>query len=119
MNTLSYILSDCVWLPLLETFIVAVFIWTVIHDIRAKLRKGATGAEVTRGELSWSVIFTFWGLSIILIEIIISSELIADHRVIIGLSNLAVFIYLYLYSVYFKNKIIGFNIKLKKWSQQI
>ena len=119
MNILLYLLSDCVWLPLLEIFIAIVFIRAIISDIGAKLREGGSGAKVTRGQESWGIIFTFWGLSIILIGIIISSNLITNYKVITALLNLGIFSYLFLYSVYFKNKIVGFNMKLKKWSQQV
>ena len=119
MDTFLFILSDCIWLPLLEIFIAIIFIRSVLYDISAKLRQGGTGAQVQRGEVSWTVLFTFWGLSIILIEIIILSNLIPNHKVILGLINVGILIYLNLFSAYFKNKIIGWNIKLKNRSQQI
>ena len=88
-----------------------------MHDIGSKLRKGGVKAEIKRGEKSWGFIFTFWAISIIIIEIIISSDLVADYRVIIGLINVGVLFYLSIVSAYFKNKIIGWNIKLLNWSQ--
>ena len=119
MDTLSFLFSDHVWLPLLELLIAIVFFRSVIYDIGAKLREGGSGARITRGEATWPLFFTFWGLSIILIEIILSSDLIANHRVIISLINVGVLFYLSILSVYFKNKIIGWHIKLSNWSQQI
>ncbi len=114
-----FVFSDYIWLPLLELFIAVVFIRSVFYDIRAKMREGGTGAKVKRGEKSWSILLAFWGLSIILIEIIISSDLISGYKIIIGLCNVGVLVYLSLLSVYFKNKIIGWSIKLRNIEQQI
>ncbi|MFC1980127.1 hypothetical protein ACFLVS_04665 [Chloroflexota bacterium] len=113
-----YLFSDCIWLPLLEFLIAAIFIRAVVYDIGAKMREGGTGAQVTRGEKSWSRLLSFWGMSIILIEIVISSDLIPSHRIIIGLLNLGVLVYLNLWSVFFKNKIIGWASKLQNMKQQ-
>ncbi len=117
MDTLSFLFSDYIWFWILEIFIAIVFIRSVIYYVSARRRKGGTGAQVARGEKSWGVIFTFWGISIILVEIIISSDLISDHRVIIGLMNVAVLFYLIIVSPYFKNKIIGWHMKLSNWFQ--
>jgi len=114
-----FVFSDYIWLPLLELFIAVVFIRSVFYDIRAKMREGGTGVKVKRGEKSWSILLAFWGLSIILIEIITSSDLISGYKIIIGLCNVGVLVYLTLLSVYFKNKIIGWSIKLRNIEQQI
>ncbi len=119
MDTLSFLFSDLVWFWLLETFIAIVFIRSVIFDFGAKKREGGTGGRVKRGEKSLGSLFTFWGISIILVEIIISSDLITSHRVIVGLLNVGVLFYLSIISVYFQNKIIGWHIKLSNRSQQI
>ncbi len=119
MDTLLYVFSDCIWLPLLEFLIVVVFIRSVLYDISAKMREGGTGAKIKRGEKSWSILLSFWALSIIFIEIIISSELIAEHKILIGLVNAGILSYLNLRSVYFKNRIIGWSMKLRNMEQQI
>ena len=56
----------------------------------------------------------FWGISIIAVEIVLSSNLISDHRVVIGLLNAAVLVYLSLVSPYFRNRIISWAIMLSK-----
>jgi ABC-type transport system involved in Fe-S cluster assembly fused permease/ATPase subunit len=113
MATFLYIFSDHIWLPLLEFFILVVFFRALFKDIHAKMRSGGTHATVKRGEKSWSILLSFWALSIIVIGIIISSELIPNHKVIIGLLNLGVLVYLNLFNYYFQNKIIGWSTKLR------
>lgn len=117
MDTFLYIFSDHIWLPLLEFFIAGVFIWSIFYDIyayiSAHIRIGGAVAQVKRGEKSWFILLSFWALSIIVIEIIISSDLISNHRVIVGLLNVGVLIYLNLFSGYFKNKIIVWSTKLR------
>lgn len=120
MDTFYYVFSDCIWLPLLELFILCVFLRSVFYDIGAKMREGGTGAKITRsGEKSWAIFLAFWSLSIILVAIIVSSELIPNHKIIVGLINVGILVYLNLFSVYFQNKIIGWFIKLQNRKQQI
>ena len=119
MDTLANIFNDRIWFFVLEGFIALVWIRAIIFDIGAKLREGGTGAKITRGASSTNYFFTFLGLSVILIEIIISLNMISNHRVIIGLLNVGAMFYLCIVSVYFKNKIIGWISKFGKWSQQI
>ena len=119
MDTFCYVFSDRIWLPLLELFIFSVFLRSVLYDIGARMRKGGTGASVTRGEKSWSILLAFWALSVIIIEIILSSDLMSNYKIIIGLLNVIVLAYLNLCSVYFQNKIIGWSQKLRKREQQI
>jgi hypothetical protein len=119
MDTLAFILSDYVFLPLLELCILLVFLRSFVYDIGAKLREGGTGAKVTRKDPSWVIILTFCGLAIVLIDVVISSEIIKDHRIIVGLLNLGVMFYLFFCSVYFKNWLVGIYGKMKNWSQQV
>ena len=118
MDTFRYLFSDIVWLPLLEFVIVVILIWAIYQDVLAHRRVGGTGASVKRGEKSWSILLSFWALSIIIIEIIISSNLIPNHKVTVGLLNAGALIYLNLFSGYFKNKIIGWSIKLQNREDQ-
>jgi hypothetical protein len=111
MTILCYIFSDNIWFWLIEAFIVAVFIRAVIYEIKALI---SHMGEVTRGNESWEILLSFLALAIILIEIIISSNIISNHRVIVGLLNLGIFMYLFFYSSYFTNKLIGWSQKLKK-----
>jgi hypothetical protein len=115
MCTFLFLFGDVVWLSLLELVILAVFLLAVFKDRAAKARIGRPGlhASVKRGEKGWSILLSFWAISIIIIEIIVSSEAIASHRVVIGLVNVAVLLYLNLFSAYFKNKIVGWWIKLQ------
>jgi len=111
VNILCFIFSDYIWFWLLEAFILAVFIRAIIFDIKSRI---IHFAELTRGGVSQETLLSFLALAIILIEIIISSDVISNHRVIAGLLNVAVFIYLFLFSSYFTNKLIGWSEKLKK-----
>lgn len=111
MPIFCYIFSDSIWLWLLEAFVVGVFIRAVVYDIKAFI---SHIGEVTRGSESWGILLSFWALAIILIEIIISSDVISNHRVIVGLLNLGISIYLFFYSSYFTNKLIGWSLKLRE-----
>jgi len=113
MDTFLYVFSDRVWLPLLEFFVVAVFIRAILYDVRTHLIPGNPRAEVKRGEKSWAILLSFWALSIIIIEIILSSDLIANHRVIIGLLNVVVLVYVNFFSGYFKDRIIVWSVKVR------
>ena len=119
MNTFCYVFSDCIWLPLLQLFIFFVFLRSLIYDRLVKMRKGGFSAEIKRGKESWQILLSFWALSVIIIEIIVSSDLISNYRIIIGLINLGMLVYLNLFSVYFQNKIIGFSTKLQNREQKI
>ncbi len=114
MDVFLYLFSDHVWLPLLEFLVVAFFIRAILHDLGAILKPSNPLAEVKRGEKSWAILLAFWAIAIIILEIIISSDLIAEHRVIIGLLNFVVLVYLNLFSGYFKNRIIGWASRIQK-----
>ena len=111
MDILAYVFSDNIWFWLVEAFIVGVLFRAVIYDIKAYF---SHVGEVTRGSSSWGILISFWALAIILIEIIISSDVISNHRIIVGLLNLGIFLYLFFFSSYFTNKIIGWSQKLRK-----
>lgn len=117
MSTFLFLTGDVVWLSLLDLTIVAVFLLAVFKDMAAKARRG--GTSVKRGEKSWFILLSFWALSIIIIEIILSSEVAASHKVILGLVNVAILAYLNLFSSYFRNKIIGWWIKLQKLEEDL
>ena len=117
MNIVRYIFSDYVWLSLVELFIVLVFLGAIIYDIRARWWPSNPSKKVTRGEVGWGRLLSFWALAIIIIEIIISSELIRDYKVFVGLINLAFLLYLNFRSSYFRNKIIGWTTWLQKMEE--
>jgi hypothetical protein len=119
METFLFIFSDQIWLLLLEFCIAFIFLFTLFKQIYIKVRPRGIPSSVKRGEQSWKILLSFWALSIILIEIIISSELILNHKVIVGLLNLGVLIYLNLFSPYFRNKIIGWAAKLKNMEERL
>jgi len=115
MHTFLFLSGDVVWFSLLELAILIVFLLAIFKDMVAKARIGRPGlhASVKRGEKGLSILLSFWALSIIIIEIIVSSEAIANHKIVIGLVNVIILVYLNLFSAYFKNKIIGWWIKLQ------
>lgn len=119
MDTFCYVFSDCIWLPLLELFILFVFLRSLIWDILVKTRKSNPSGEITRGKESWQTFLASWALSVIIIEIILSSDLISNYKIIIGLINVGMLVYLNLFSVYFQNKIIGWAMKLQNRKQKI
>ena len=74
---IANIFSDRVWFWVLEGFIALVFMRAIISAIGVKLRKGGTGVRVTRGNITPFI--SFLGLSVIIVEIIISSNIISNH----------------------------------------
>ena len=119
MHILFFVFSDYIWLPLLELSIFIVYIRARMNDKSAKKREGGTGAQVKRGEKSWEYLLSFLALSFPIVGIIVSSDLIANYKIIVGLLNLSAFIYLCFYSVSFKNKIIGWWQRLRAMEQQV
>lgn len=107
MNVFLFVFSDQVFLPLLQGFVALLFVKALLIDIRDKTRKGSPSISVTRGPTSMGYLIAFWGISIIIIGIIVSSNLIAEHRVVIGLLNVAALLYLSLFSPHFRNRIIS------------
>jgi len=119
MSTSLFLSGDIVWLTLLELVIVVVFLLAVFKDRAAKARVSSPRASVKRGEKSWFILLSFWALSIIIIQIILSSEVIASHKVIVGLINVAILVYLNLFSSSFRNRIIGWSIKLRNSEENV
>ena len=112
-----YIFSDFIWWNGLQIAIIMVFLNALFHDILAKIRKDNLRKAVIRNEGSLHYFIWSWAISIILIEIIISSDLIINHKIVIGLMNFGIFVYLNLKSAYFQNKIIGLFVKIAKQKQ--
>ena len=119
MISLDCVLSDYVWLSLLELSLLLLFIRALIFDIGTKFRGNGAIAMIKRGEGSWSNIFNFWAIAIIFLEIILASDVIGKYRVLVGLVNALVLIYLILFSVSFKNKIVGWSNKIRDMQQRI
>jgi len=121
MDAFYFAFSDSIWLPLLEFLILIVFLRSVFCDIsarrRPRRRKSGATAKVQRGERSWAIFLAFLSSSIILVGIIVSSELISNHKIIVSLFNVGMLVYLNLFSSYFQNKIIGWYSKLQqRWT---
>ncbi len=112
MDILSYIISDHIMFPLIESVIAFVFLFTIYKQTMIKIRPKGIPYSIKRGEKGWSRLLASYGISIILVEIIVSSNLIPNHKVIIGLLNVGVLIYLNLFSPYFRNKLIGWSSKI-------
>lgn len=75
--------------------------------------------QVTRGEKSWLSLISFWGMSVIVVNIINSSELVGNHKVVLSLLNLVVIIYLNFFNSYFRNKIIEWTIKAQQFEERV
>lgn len=119
MKVFLTIFSDKVWLPLLLIALLFIFLKFLGLDILSKLRGGGTGAQIKRGRKSWGSLLSFWAISVVLVSIIVSSDLIANHRVIIGLLSFSMLVYLNIFSVNFKGKIIKLTNKIENLAQQV
>ena len=120
MDIILFILSDWVWLILLQLSIFIFFIISVIREIVARKCPGNPSKEVTRGEKSWNILLFFWTIIIIaFVEIIISSDLIRGYTVFVGLLNLSMLLFINFRSSYFRNKIIGWISKLQQTKEHL
>jgi uncharacterized membrane protein YobD (UPF0266 family) len=119
MDTFLFVFSDCVMLPLLELLILVILVCAIYKDINAYLRRGGTHATVTRGEKSWLSLVSFWGMSVTVVNIINSSELVGNYKVVLSLLNLVFIIYLNFFNSYFRNKIIGWTIKAQQFEEKV
>ncbi len=109
MGIIFLLLSDQVWLWILELFIAIIFLRAVLWDIIACLNSKGI---VTRGDKSQGILLSFWAMAVIIIEIILSTDIINNYKILVGLINLFAFLYLFIFSSYFTNKIIGWSGKL-------
>jgi len=112
MDVFLYIFSDKIMFFLVESIIGIVFLFTIYKQVMIRIMPKGMPLSVTRGEKSWSVLLASYGISIILVEIIVSSDLIHNHKVIIGLLNVGILVYLNIFSPYFRNKLIGWVAKI-------
>ncbi len=119
MSIERFFISDYFWVPVLEFILFNVFITAVIDDRAAKSREGGTGGKVTRGETSWTNLFWFWAIAIVFLQIVLSSDILGVYRVLVGLLDALMLFYLTIISFSFKNRIIGWAIKIKNKAQQI
>ncbi len=116
MDNLLCVFSDYIMLLLVESVIFIVFILAIYKDIVGKLRGGPI---VTRGEKSLLFLLSFWGMSIIIVNIINSSEVISNHKIVVSLLNVSVITYLNFFNSYFRNKIIGWIGKVQRFEEEL
>jgi hypothetical protein len=113
MDIFLFIMSDRIWFRLLQSFIVVVFLIALIYEIRARICPPNPAPAVQRSEKSWRLIEFFWTIvTIILVEIIISSNVVAGCTVFVGLLNFIMLLLINFISSYFRNKIVGWMSRL-------
>jgi len=119
MNAILYALSDYVWLPLLECAVLVTLLIAIWKELSARLRRSGAHATVKRGEKSLSSLLSFFGMSIIIISIVNSSEIIINYKVVISIANVAVITYLNFFNSYFRNKIIGWIMMIQQFEEKV
>jgi len=108
---LSYLLSDCVLFPIFQLFFISVFLFALITDFSNR----NSGVAVTRSEISWQYLSLFYGLaSVVLLQLINTTEAFKGYKTLITLVNLSVLFYLCFYNSWFRNKIVGLITKSKQ-----
>jgi len=113
-SILKCVVSDKIIFPIFELFFLLFFVYAIARDKKLIGRKKGAVLSVKRGELSWNNIFISYGLaSVVIIQIISSSESLKNYKVIISLMNLVFLMYLVFFNGWLRNKIIGIVSKSK------
>lgn len=74
-----------------------------------------SGRVVKRGDKSKKIITRFSSviISYLVLQIITNTEILKEYRVILIITNLSLVVYLCFFNNWFRNKIIGFYIKIE------
>ena len=108
---LTYLVSDCVLFPIFQLIYISIFLFALITDFRNR----NSGTAVTRGEVSWQYLYLFYGFtSVVLLQLINTTEAFKGYKTLITLVNLLVLFYLCFYNSWFRNKIVGLISKSKQ-----
>lgn len=108
MDTLCFLLSDKVIFPLFEVSFVGLFVFAVLRERGWFVRKTGGIAIVKRGQESWNKFnLTFGIASVVLMQVINSTDALEGYKTIISITNLAMLLYLAFFNSWFRNKTIG------------
>jgi len=119
LSTLKLLISDKVIFPAFEGLFFSLFLYAVAKEIGWFKKKTRVVPIVKRGEKSWNYFYLAFGIiSIILMQVINSSEALKGYKTFISLTNLLMLLYLAFFNSWFRNKIIGIINKSKTKEEQ-
>ena len=109
MKYITFILSDKVIFPVFEISFFFLFFYAFLREKGFFINKSGVKLSVKRGKESWNKFYLTFGIaSIILIQVINSSNSLRDYKTIISIINLIELVYLTFFNGWFRNKIIAF-----------
>lgn len=113
------LLNDCYTFTSLQIFyVLSVFLIFGYDKGWCREDKGFT-AEVKRGETSWGYFASTYGfLSVLLLQIINTTEAWKGYKTITTIIDLWLLMYLCFYSSWFRNKIVGMFEKSKNMTER-
>lgn len=110
--------NDCSTFNLLQLLFFLFFLSIYVYDKRWIRKKGGVIIEVKRGDTSWGYFASAYGfLSLILLQIINTTEAWKGYKTITTIIDLWLLMYLCFYSSWFRNKIVGMFEKSKNMTE--
>lgn len=111
-SIVATLFSDQVIFPLFEILLFIIFLYASAKEYRWFTKEASIYGAVKRGEKSWNHFYLAYGVaSVVLLQVINSSEALKGYKIIISLINLFILFYLAFFNSWFRNKIIGVIIK--------
>ena len=117
IDLLTYSESDTVLFLILEAALIAFCVYAFMQEKRilSSRNNGGFSVSVTRGDGTMGRFYAAYGVtSGLLIGLALSVDVAAGHRTVFTLLNAAVPAYLCLINVWFRNKLLGWFLWLKK-----
>ena len=115
MDKLMILLNDKVMFVVFEVIFLGYFIYAILRDRGYFKRKGTIESTIVRGEQSWNYFNLCFGISsVVLMQIINSSEALIGYKTIISVVNLAMLLYLSYFNSWFRNNTINIVFKSMK-----
>jgi len=111
--------SDQVVFPLLQLYLVFVFVYAFAKESRWFRKKSNLSLAVKRGEKSWDYFHVAYGIALlILVEVVGSTEALTGHKTLISVVDIVILTYLAFFNSWFRNKIMGFIVASQKKEEQ-
>lgn len=108
MESILILLSDRIIFPVFELVFIGLFFFAFLKERGWFVKKTGVHATVTRGKESWKNFYLAFGIvSVVLMQIINSSEALKGFKTIISIVNLAMLAYLAFFNGWFRNKTLG------------
>lgn len=118
-NMINKIFGDWVIFTFIQFLFLVFFMFVFMIDKKffknKNKNKSSLIVEVKRGEISWGYFhFTYGLLSILILEIINTTEAFKGYKTLITITDLSMLLYLCFFSSWFRNKIVGVFSKSKE-----